>query len=654
MCGIAGIIKFDPSAAIDVDLLLRMRDMLIHRGPDGAGLTVHGHVGLAHRRLAIIDLAGGHQPMSNAAVDCWITYNGELYNFKSLRSRLQDLGCQFDSQSDTEVVLRAYEVFGEACVGLLDGMFAFAIWDSRRRKLFMARDRLGIKPLYYSVTDSELRFASEIKSLLIDAVHPHGFNRGVLSDFLANRYLAGSETFFRGIHKLLPGHTLSWSVDHGITTRRYWQPPAAREDATLETADYVAQIRTTLSQAVERHLVSDVPVGLFLSGGLDSTALGALMASMVEAPIETFSVGFSDVASNELPYARIAAQAIGSHHHELEVSSAQFFAALPHLIWYEDEPLAFSSSVPLHLLSKLASQSVKVVLSGEGADELFVGYDYRYRVTALNSRWGQRLHRVSSARGRAAIAQAVTQLPRAVRRFADRSFLALGTEPRDLFCENFSVFRAQHRLALLNGHHPDDADPHRHVLDYFSAAGDDIIQCMSHADLQTYLVELLMKQDQMSMSASIESRVPFLDNQLVDLVAGIPSRFKMPGWQTKVLLRSAIKDIVPAAILQRKKMGFPVPVSRWLRGEYWPLLEDMVLGPRAQSRGLFDMDFVYQLAHEHHRGFADHGERLWLLLNLEIWQRLFVDGESPADVYPNRLLSARAEKTAGAIFELYG
>lgn len=637
MCGIAGILKFDAAENVNESVLLQMRDTLRHRGPDGAGIMMQGRIGLAHRRLAIIAIDSGHQPMSNGRRDCWITYNGELYNYKALREELEILGCQFRTQSDTEVLLRAYEVYGEVCVEKFEGMFAFAIWDGRDESLFMARDRLGIKPLYYSVSESDLRFASEVKSLLISPARSHDFNSAVLPEFLANRYLAGSETFFTGVHKLLPAHTLRWSAKEGLRQRHYWQPPLTKEDDQSTVQDYVEQVRSTLTDAVRSHLMSDVPIGLFLSGGLDSTALAAIMAPMLDAPINTFSVGFSEASANELSYAKAAALAVGAEHRELEVTAEQFFAALPHLIWHEDEPLAFTSSVPLHLLSRLASEHVKVVLTGEGADELFIGYDYRYRVTAFNERWGKRFNRVSGARSRAVVADLIPRLPRGIRRYAERSFVSLGTEPRQLFCENFSVFRAPHRAALFKGkaHHSQDppVDPHRRTLEFFAAAGEDIIQCMSHADMQTYLVELLMKQDQMSMSASLESRVPFLDNKLVELVSAIPTRFKMPGWQTKPLLREAVRDIIPPQILQRRKMGFPVPFSSWLRGPFWNLLDSVVLGRRARARGLFDADAVVQMAHEHRLGKADHAERLWLLLNLEIWQRIFVDGDHPSAVY---------------------
>lgn len=633
MCGITGILQFDEASQVNEALLVRMRDTLAHRGPDGAGVMVRGRIGLAHRRLAIIDLSGGHQPMGNTAGNCWITYNGELYNYRALRVQLEARGRVFVTDSDTEVLLSAYEVYGEGCVEMLEGMFAFAIWDARLQQLFMARDRLGIKPLYYSVSESQLRFASEIKALLLSPTQSHAFNAAVLPDFLANRYLAGSQTFFTGIHKLLPAHTLLWTAREGFRQRHYWQPPRTREDGHSTARDYVAQIKSTLQDAVRSHLVADVPVGLFLSGGLDSTALAGLMAPMLDAPIKTFSVGFREASANELAYARIAAKAVGSEHRELEVSAEQFFAALPHLIWHEDEPLAFTSSVPLHLLSTLAAEHVKVVLTGEGADELFIGYDYRYRLTAFNQRWGRRFERVSSAGGRARIAALIPRLPAPLRRYVERTFVTLGVEPRELFCENFSVFRAEHRALVLHSADQQGVDPHRRTLDFFAAAGDDIIQCMSHADLQTYLVELLMKQDQMSMSASLESRVPFLDNRLVELVAAIPARFKMPGWQTKALLREAVRDVVPAEILQRRKMGFPVPVSAWLRGPYWALVESVVLGARARARGLFDVQAVEQMAQEHRLGKADHGERLWLLLNLELWQRIFVDGDAPGAVY---------------------
>jgi len=636
MCGIAGVVLFDPVQQVDESRLRLMRDTLTHRGPDDAGIHICGPAGLAHRRLSIIDLAGGHQPMGNPCGKTWITYNGEVYNYKDLRQKLQALGHIFISNSDTEVVLRTYEQYGDNCVEHFEGMFAFAIWDNKRQRLFLARDRLGIKPLYFAISETEIAFASEIKAILRYSSRAPVFNRAVLAEYLANRYAAAEDTFFQGISKLLPAHTLSWSKQEGFQQRCYWQPPMTHEDSSLSQDDYTDQVRSALTDAVRSHLVSDVPVGLFLSGGLDSSALAGLMAPMVDGPVHTYSVGFRESEANELGYARTVADSVGARHREILVTQDEFFAALPELIWHEDEPIAFTSSVPLHMLSKLAAEDVKVVLTGEGADELFIGYDYRYRATAFNKRLGEQYQRFCPRQLRKLLRDAIPHMPRAMQRYAERSFLALGTEPRDLFCENFSVFRSVHRQDLLHEKALlDSSDPHSTSLAHFHAAGDDMVQCMSHSDVMTYLVELLMKQDQMSMSASLESRVPFLDHRLVELLMSIPSRFKLHGLRTKVLLRDAVRDIVPPEVLTRGKMGFPVPISSWLRERFQSLVDDFVLGERALARGYFDADALLRMAGEHRLGKSDHGERLWLLINLEMWQRIFIDGEDPALIYPD-------------------
>ena len=616
--------------------------MLTHRGPDEAGMRLMGPVGLAHRRLSIIDLASGQQPMGNAAGTVWITYNGELYNFVELREQLMRQGCEFQTRSDTEVVLRAWEVYGESCVDHLRGMFAFAIWDAPGKRLFMARDRLGIKPLYYCVNGEELLFGSEIKAILEATGSRPDFHREVLSEFLASRYVSGEETFFRGVRKLLPAHTLSWSPGEGIRQRRYWQPPRADHDGKLSLSDYTEMVRIGIKDAVQSHLVSDVPVGLFLSGGIDSSALAGIMAPMVDGPIRTFSVGFEESSANELEYARLAARSVGAEHRDLLVSPEQFFAALPYLIWYEDEPIAFTSSVPLHLVSRLAREHVKVVLTGEGADELFLGYDYRYRVTALNRKLSLLYQNLTPRALREGVAQAVPRLPRALRRYAERTFLAMDSDPRELFFENFSVFRRGMRDDLISDPSLLAArDPHAVGLGHYHAAGKEDLECMSHADMQTYMVELLMKQDQMSMSASIESRVPFLDHRLVEQVSSIPGRYRLRGMRTKALMRDAVREFVPREILTRRKMGFPVPTSEWLRGRFWPVVEEFVLSGRALARGHFRPDSLQRLAQEHRAGKADHGERLWLLINLEIWQRIFVDGESPSMIYADQSRQVR-------------
>ncbi len=634
MCGIAGILKFDPQARADEARLQAMSDSLVHRGPDGAGLTLSGQVGLVHRRLSIIDLAGGRQPMSCEQGRLSISYNGELYNFKELRAELERRGHRFSTRSDTEVLLQAYAEYGPACVEHLRGMFAFAIWDNSRQQLFLARDRLGIKPLYVAVKHDELLFGSEIKAILAaSAVRPR-FNRAVLPEFLASRYVTGKDTFFEGISTLLPGHCLTWSAAEGLRERRYWQPPMAWEHPERDYDDYIDEVRSGLEDAVRSHLVSDVPVGLFLSGGIDSSALAGLMAPMLNEPLRTFSVGFRELEANELGYARLAAESVGAEHREVLLSPNQFFAELPRLLWHEDEPIAFTSSIPLHVISRLAREHVKVVLTGEGADELFLGYDYRYRVTVWNLRMGGLYQQCLPAALRQRLAQAVPHLPRRLRRYVERSFLAVDCNPRNIFFENFSVFRrAARQQLLLDPQLESERDIHAYNLQQYHAGGGEALACMSHADLQTYLVELLMKQDQMSMAASLESRVPFLDHRLVEQVAAIPGRHRLRGGHTKALLRDAVRDVVPPAIMKRGKMGFPVPIGPWLRGPYWWLVEEFVLGKRARARGYFQADALHALTQEHRSGRANHAERLWLLINLEIWQRIFIDGEATDSIY---------------------
>src|SRR5437773_1609174 len=595
MCGIVGIVGLDSSENVDEARLKRMRDVLRHRGPDGEGLWVDGPVGLGFRRLAIIDVEGGAQPMSNEDGSVWIVFNGEIYNHATLRPWLEARGHRYRTRSDTETIVHLYEEEGERCVERLQGMFAFAVWDRTQQRLFLARDRLGIKPLYYACTDRELIFASEIKAILAGGAVSPAFNRAILPEFLANRFVAGAETFFDGVSRLEPGRTLSWSLRGGARERRYWRLPADLDGSDMMLADQARAVRSRLETAVRSHLMSDGPLGLFLSGGLDSSGLAALMARMVTEPIRTFSVGVPDADANELAYARLAARAVGSVHREVVVSPAEFFGALPRLVWHEDEPIAFPSSVPLYFVSRLARDHVKVVLTGEGADELFLGYN-RYRVTAWNERLGRPYWRAAPDGLQATVRRLAERLPRRLRRYAVRSFLALEPGPRGLFCENFAVFPQALRQRVMADASLLARDPHAEALRCYEEADGEALDRMSRADLQTYLVRLLMKQDQTSMAASIESRVPFLDHEFVEHVVSIPGAFKLRGWQTKAVLRSALQGLVPPAILSRPKMGFPVPVGAWLRGPYWSMVEEFILGPRPAARGLFDPSALRRLA----------------------------------------------------------
>jgi asparagine synthase (glutamine-hydrolysing) len=482
------------------------------------------------------------------------------------------------------------------------------------------------------VTEHELVFGSEIKAILAASPSKPSLNTAAIPEFLATRFLAGEETFFQGIRKLPPGHTLVWSRAGGPQRRRYWRLPLEIDESPAGLEERAAELAVRLESAVRSHLMSDVPLGLFLSGGLDSSGLAALMAPMASERIQTFAVGFDDAASNELPYARLAAEAVGARHHEVVLSGQDFFDALPRLIWHEDEPIAFPSSIALHFVSRLAQPHVKVVLTGEGADELLMGYAW-YRLTAWNERVGRPYWRMAPRSLRRGIRQMIPRLPRGLQRYASRTFLALEPGIRAMFYENFAVFSDARRHALLRDKRLAEAvDPYREQLRCFDEVPGSTLERMSHADLQTYLVELLMKQDQMSMAASIESRVPFLDHELVEHVVRMPARFKMRGFTTKAVLREALRTRVPREILHRRKLGFPVPFGRWAREQFAKEIRSGILGPRALARGLFEPAELERLVGEHESGVANHADRLWLLLNLELWQRIFLDGEEPSEV----------------------
>src|SRR5881296_2973299 len=486
MCGIVGIVGLNSREPVDETRLKIARDVLRHRGPDGEGLWSEGPVGLGFRRLAIIDVEGGQQPLPNENESCWIVYNGEIYNHALLRPGLEAAGHRYRTRSDTETIVHLYEAEGERCVERLQGMFAFALWDGARRRLLLARDRLGIKPLYYTLTERELLFASEIKAIVAVLPGRPALNEAILPEFLATRFVAGEETFFRGIRKLLPGHTLCWSPgDDRVRPRRYWQLSVTTADGGGTRAARAEEMREGLRPAVRSHLMSDVPLGLFLSGGIDSSALAALMAPMVREPIHTFAVGLDEPDANELGYARLAARAVGAEHREVLVSASEFFDAVPRLVWHEDEPIAFPSSVLLYFVSRLARDHVKVVLTGEGADELFLGYN-RYRVTAWNERAGRLYRRVLPSALCAGMRESVGQLPRRLRHYAERTFLALDLEPRTLFCENFAVFPTALQQSLLAEPALLAArDPYADELASYEAGGDSAVERMSRADLQT-------------------------------------------------------------------------------------------------------------------------------------------------------------------------
>jgi asparagine synthase (glutamine-hydrolysing) len=608
----------------------RMRDVMIHRGPDGVGLWADTLAILAHVRLSIVDLAGGQQPLSNEDGRIWVTYNGEIYNHRDVRAELESAGHRYTTRSDTETIVHAYEQWGDDCVHRFRGMFAFGLWDAPKRRLLLVRDRLGVKPLYWAQAGDVLVFASEIKSILASNLIEARAHTGVLSEVLATRYTSGTETLFEGIHKLLPGHRLVFE-DGCVRVQQYWDLPLEGPDPDLERLDdraLVERFRSMLQESVRLRLMADVPLGAFLSGGIDSTAVAALMAREMDRPVQTFSVAFADRAFSELEYARQAADAIGADSHEIVVSEDDFFGALPRLIWHEDEPIAHPSSVPLHFVSALARRHVKVVLTGEGSDELLAGYG-KYPRALLN--WNAAgLYESWIPRGvRSRVASSIVRrLPGRVGRMARRSFLTLPRNAADMFFDSFAGVPLGVQRTVL---HPSLArgDAYAPSLEYFYRANgtSGLLDRLLYTDMKTYLVELLMKQDQMSMSMSIESRVPFLDHKLVEFATRLPHRMKLNGFTTKRILREAVKDLIPHAILTRPKMGFPVPFANWVKDRWNGVAREVLTDHRTRERGIIDTAAVSRLLDDHRRGQCAGGDVVWALLNLELWYRTFIDGD---------------------------
>jgi asparagine synthase (glutamine-hydrolysing) len=635
MCGITGVMQFRDGARVEPAILRQMCDAMRHRGPDDEGIYTDGPVGIGMRRLSIVDLATGHQPLSNEDGSIWIVFNGEIYNHATLRDVLLARGHQYRTHSDTETIIHLYEEYGTDCVQHLRGMFAFAIWDARRQKLFVARDRLGIKPLYYRVTSDEIVWGSEIKVVLSYPGHEAGFDRTALPEFLAFGYLSGEQTFYHGIRKLMPGHWME--VDRGgqIDVQQYWDLPVMPAERPQPQAYYIQTYREMLEEAVKSHLMSDVPLGVFLSGGVDSSAVAALMTKIRQAPVETFSVGYSEDAYSELPYARIVAKHLNSVHHEVLVSQQEFFDALPFLIWHEDEPIVWPSSVPLYFVAQLAHEQVKVVLTGEGSDETLAGYT-RYAFTLKNAAWDRVYRSITPAALRSGVRGLIadsTWINATIRRKLSHTFLARnGNSWASFYFDNFfSAFSESDQAGLLSDEVLSEFSAgaaYQNVLEYWEHSSGEMLQRLLYTDIKTYLVELLMKQDNMSMAASIESRVPFLDHPLVEFATNIPQSLQLGGFAGKHILKKAVEDLLPHSILYRPKLGFPTPWSRWLAGPQLDVIRNLLLEPRSTERKLFRRAAVERLFEEHRSGYRDHYDRIWRLLNLELWHRACLEKEA--------------------------
>lgn len=681
MCGIAGAAWTADAVPLASATLERMMSAITHRGPDDAGSyyssgssvpnTTNAQLGgetssrigaaLGFRRLSIIDLSTGHQPLANEDKSVWIVFNGEIYNYRELRADLEARGHRFRTNTDTECIVHLYEDFGPDCVHRLRGMFAFAIWDDRRKRLLLARDRAGKKPLFYRLDRGQLTFASELKSLLLVPDAPRQLNRRAIDSYLCYQYVPHPDCMLEGYHKLPPAHVAVFE-DGTLDVRRYWKPPFDRgagfqparpndgDDSTdpgrlkprpATAADWQHELRRTLTEAVRLRMRSDVPLGAFLSGGIDSTIITGLMQEQSERPVHTFSIGFPIKEFDERSYAREAAKHLGTEHHELVVEP-NALEILPKLIWHYDEPFADSSAIPTMYLSQMTRQHVTVALSGDGGDELFAGYT-RYLAVKLAARFD----RLPGPIKRLITAKLWQRLPsgaghRSLLRRGKRFLAALGEPPEKRYLRWVGIFEESQRHELYRPEFAaelGDFDAGDFLLSaYRECPNRDFITRTTCADVLTYLpCDILTKVDIASMAYSLECRSPFLDHEVMELAARMPIELKLRGKQGKQILLDTFADLLPPSIQRRGKMGFGVPLPNWFRGELQPFLRDVLFDSRTLSRGFFEPSVVQRLFDEHVQGKTDHAHRLWALLCLELWQRMFLDAAEPPASCPSSL-----------------
>jgi len=627
MCGIAGIID-QTGRPVDGALLQAMTAVQAHRGPDGEAIVCRGAAGLGHRRLAIIDLATGDQPMASDDGSVRIVFNGEIYNFRELRRDLESRGTRFRTTSDTEVILRAYEAEGPDCVRRLRGMFAFAILDERARRLVLARDRAGIKPLVYAWNGQRLLFASEIKGILEDTTVSRDLDLDALGQYLTFHYVPAPRTIFRSIRKLPPASTLVLSLDGGEpVVSRYWSLRFEPNTRVTER-EWVERLRAELADAVQCHMISDVPIGAFLSGGVDSSTVVALMAQASSAPIRTFSIGFDEADFDELRFARQVAARYGTDHYEMVVKP-NALEVLPKLAWHFDEPFADSSAIPTYYVSKITREHVTVALSGDGGDENFAGYRRYARAVELHERFDQGPARLT----RPFLRLAGGLLPVGAPGQAWTGMLGAGSLERYFRMVTFQRRETLRRLLSDDLGELAGSGPNPAVFSRLASEGGapDYVSTLQQIDMATYLPDdILAKVDRASMAVSLESRVPFLDHRLMEFVATIPSSLKLRNGSGKYLLKQAMAQDLPDGILTRKKMGFGVPLGDWFRRELRDMTRDVLLGRQARERGVFRMSEVKSLLSTHDAGRRDRSARLWALMCFELWMRQWVDGSSAA------------------------
>ena len=637
MCGIAGRVNFVSRAPGNVEMVTAMCDLLSHRGPDGSGAMARGFVALGHRRLAIIDLSdAGRQPMSVDDGQLWITFNGEIYNYRELRAELQSRGHSFRTQTDTEVILHAYREYGVECVQHLDGMFAFALWDNTRERLLLARDRVGKKPLTYRIDADGIAFASEPKAFLADPSFKPEVDAAALSHYLTYQYVPAPMSAFAGVRKLPPAHYLV--VERGeVAVRRYWRLNYAnKSDVTEQEA--VERLRDLLKASVKKRLISDVPLGAFLSGGIDSGSIVALMAELGTGPVKTFSIGFEEKEFDELSYARLVATRYGTEHHEFVVRP-DALSMLDRLVWHYNEPFADSSAIPTFVLSELSRRHVTVALNGDGGDESFAGYE-RYQANLLAQRYDRLPAPIrASLQGLSALVPTPRGRGGVVAR-GKRFMNALGEGPERRYVRWMAHFDDGLKRELCTPEFLDRAgeDASQVLLRSYAATdARDLLDATLSVDVDNYLPDdLLVKVDIATMAHGLEGRSPFLDHRLMEFAAGLPSNLKLRGVTKKYILKRAVAPYLPSEILDRPKMGFGVPLEAWFRGELKDLAFDVLLSRRLRERGYFREAVIRRLLEQHVNGQRGWHYQLWNLLMLELWHRAFVDARPDRTIADNQ------------------
>jgi asparagine synthase (glutamine-hydrolysing) len=621
MCGIAGYLLKDGQAESKRNVLEAMCDRVSHRGPDGSGMEFRGQAGLGHRRLSIIDLSGGAQPMSTADGRLTVVFNGEIYNFPELRKELEGKGCAFRTTSDTEVLLHGYNVWGDALPGRLNGMFAFALWDAPRKRLFAARDRLGKKPFYYHSSPQRFLFGSEMKSILAEPAVPRNVDPAAVDAYFSFGYIPAPATIFKDIRKLRPGHLLSWE-DGRVAVSQYWDV-AYKPDPDCKTEeDYVDKLEVLLTAAVKRRLMSEVPLGAFLSGGIDSSTIVGLMAKVSGDPVRTFTVGFEEREFSEAPDALKVSQAFGTRHNEQFVKP-DAMAILPTLVWHFDEPFGDSSAVPTYYVSQAARREVTVILSGDGGDELFAGYNSYMKRDRYD-----RFKAVPAPLRRALLGGAARLLPwNAPGRNLLRHLGALEAFERGDVPEIFPPLKdalySRDYARAVGGADPADA------FHYWGNAPGDRLSRLQYLDTKVYLPEdIMMKVDRMSMANSLETRAPLLDYTVVEFAASIPPELQMKDGRGKYILRKMASRFLPPHVLAKKKQGFAIPREQWFRGELKAYAQEMLTSERFKKRGYFRPGTVESLLRGHAAGKRDYSMWIWCLINFELWHQAFLDADT--------------------------